>query len=180
MGKLNYCPECNEPLLPGVNECSSCKWRAPNVGASTHTRPVLGDLKSGLLNILNAATMDHPAHAMPTHAETAVAWFLNLVEPEHRTERPQQVSGRGKQASSWRWPYAERVQYLMRVYLGAPIELQQLVVAAREDGIFWRGDDYVFFVRVIDETEKMRELGLDEYRRQSRKAMGRLNLGADR
>jgi hypothetical protein len=72
------------------------------------------------------------------------------------------------------------VKYLLCVYLGATLDLQQLVVAAREDGIFWRGDDYPAFVCVIDETEKMRNLGLIEYRRQARATMGRVNLAADR
>jgi hypothetical protein len=138
----------------------------------------LDDLKSGMLDILNVATMDHPVHAMPGDGSQAVTWFLNLVEAEHRTERPAEVIT--KQGKSWVWAYAERIKYLLRKYLMAPLELQQLVVAAREDGIYWRGDDYPFFIIVIDETEKMRGMGLTEYRRQARAAMGRVNLSADR
>ena len=124
--------------------------------------------------------MDHPVHAMPQQGDHAVEWFLNLVEPQHRTERPKEQSSRKKDGGTWLWPYAERAKYLLRKYLEAPIKLQQVVVAAREDKIFWRGEDYPFFVCVIDDTEKMRELGIVEYRRQARAEMGRLDLGAPR
>jgi len=180
MAKQNYCRECNAALLPGSTDCKSCGWRHPGSGTASSPRPGLDNLKADMLDILNAAKMDHPVHAMPTHEPTAVGWFLNLVELEHRTERPKEQSSRKKEGGAWVWPYAERVKYLLRKYLMAPLELQQLVVAAREDKIFWRGDDYPFFVCVIDETEKMRGLGLVEYRRQSRAAMNRLSLGSSR
>jgi len=180
MTKQNYCQECNAALLPGSTDCKSCGWRDASSGTASNPRPVLGDLKYQMLGILNVVTMDHPVHAMPTDGATATGWFLHLVEPEHRTERPKEQSLRKKDGGTWLWPYAERIKYLLRKYLMAPLELQQLVVAAREDGIFWRGDDYPDFICVIDETEKMRDLELIEYRCQARASMGRVNLAADR
>lgn len=180
MAKQNYCRECNAALLPGSTDCKSCGWRDVSSGTASNPRPSLAELKIDMRSILDAARMEHPAHALPTNGDQAVEWFLNLIEPEHRTERPKEQSSRKKDGGTWLWPYAERVKYLLRIYLAAPRELQQVVVAARDDNIFWRGDDYPFFISVIDETEKMRELGFVEYRRQARAAMGRLNLEAAR
>ena len=178
MKKSNYCPQCDAPLLPGAVNCKNCMWAKD--GTEGNPRPILDNLKADMLDIFNTVTMDHPVHAMPRDSGQALIWFLTLVESEHRTERSTHVSGRNKHGKSWQWPYADRVKHLLHKYLVAPLDLQQLVVAAREDGIYWRGDDYLFFVCVIDETEKMRDLGLDEYRRQVRASMGRLNLAADR
>jgi len=174
----DYCIECNAPLLPGSIDCKICGWKAKGVSVAAGGRPILADLEADMVQVLRTSSSDHPTHGIPKDENAAIDWFMRLVEPEHRTERPQEI--RNKSGQSWRWTYADRVLYLLRKYLVAPLELQQLVVAAREDGIFWRGDDYPFFVCVIDETEKMRDLGLVEYRRQARAAMGSLNLGATR
>lgn len=48
------------------------------------------------------------------------------------------------------------------------------MVAAREDGIFWRGDELDNFYKIIDETEKMRTMGIAEYKRQALRSMRNL------
>lgn len=45
----------------------------------------------------------------------------------------------------------------------APSE-QRLIVAAREDRVYWRGEDIETFKRVYDETQEMRSMGAQKYR----------------
>ena len=165
-------------MLPGKINCNSCGWKAKGVSEAIGGRPVLSELRAVVAQVLRTTSSDHPIHRMPKDENAAVDWFLRLIEPEHRTERPQEI--RTKTGAYWRWPYADRVVYMLRGYLAASESLQRLVVAAREDAIYWRGDDEPFFIGVINETEKMRAMGLDEYRRDARNAMSRVNLQADR
>jgi len=96
-------------------------------------------------------------------------WFRNLIEPQRHSERVQQVPTKTGQA--WVWPYGNRVKHLLRDYLRADTKLQDVIKAAREDKIYWRGDTLDFFMTVIDETEKMRKVGVAAYRSRTMQIM---------
>ena len=51
-----------------------------------------------------------------------------------------------------------------------PSELQ-FIEAAREERVFWRGDDIETYKRVYDETQRMRKIGARAYRAE---AVGKL------
>jgi len=48
---------------------------------------------------------------------------------------------------------------------------QRFIEAAREDMVFWRGEDIETFKRVYEETQKMRSIGAKQY---TGEAMGKL------
>lgn len=127
-------------------------------------RPTFQQLEQDLANIIMAARKR--PEKMPESAFEAVSWFIRLVEGqwwgESLREKPVNTGG-----MVWIWPYADRVKYLLNIFLKADKKLQELVISAREDKIFWRGDDFEFFVGVIDETEKMREAGIVKYKKQA-------------
>lgn len=57
----------------------------------------------------------------------------------------------------------------MRFYLEAKLRRQkpseqQFIRAAREDGVYWRGDQIEFFREVYSETFRMRSMGARKYR----------------
>lgn len=51
---------------------------------------------------------------------------------------------------------------------------QQFIRAAREDRVFWRGDDFEFFKLVYEQTMLMRSIEPDPYRKAAVKRSGRL------
>ncbi len=94
-------------------------------------------------------------------ADLKIDWFLGLVEPHQKEEAPRTSAVGGKRI--WVWPYMARMEMLLRKYLSCDETFKQIIIGARADGIFWRGDDQEFFINVINETERMRKIGAAVY-----------------
>ena len=118
---------------------------------------------------LNNLKADLERKLRETSASFSVQWFLNLVESHQKLESPHVVTRAGKRV--WDWPYETRVVHLLRTYLSLDVEFQQLIVAASEDNIYWRGDDIKFFMMVISEVDKMRAIGVEKYRELAQQKM---------
>jgi len=107
-------------------------------------------------------------------------WWLNLIEQQKSYEKPRKVSSNSskpdKPVFHWVWPYAEKVKNLLIKYLQSDKKLQKLIQAAREDKIYWRGDDFDMFVNIINETELMRKIGIVEYKKQTKEKLKKLGL----
>ena len=101
-------------------------------------------------------------------------WWLNMMEPPQPEETPRQVPLNSGEGSRWVCPYHSRILYTLSIFLRLSVSDQRIVVAAREDGIFWRGDTIKFFMLVIDETQRMRKIGVENYRLESLRRMGKL------
>ena len=101
-------------------------------------------------------------------------WWLNMMEPAQPDEVPRQVPLNSGEGSRWICPYHNRVLHSLSIFLRRPASEQRVIVAAREDGIFWRGDSIIFFMRVVDETTQMRKVGVENYRLESLRRMGKL------
>jgi len=92
-----------------------------------------------------------------------VSSFMELFEPEREYERrfsKPTKTGRVITVD----PYAERIGYQVKKYMSLSGEDQSFIKAAREDGIFWRGDDMAFFQKVCDQNMIMKEIGVSSYR----------------
>lgn len=116
-----------------------------------------------------ASGMPEPAPARPSDA---ITWWLSAMqEPEQIGEtRKAAVSG---QMSGERWEtgYANRCAFTLLRWLDMPKEQRFAIVAGvREDRVCYRGDAWEFYREVLDETYRMREIGVGEYRA---KAAGR-------
>ncbi|WP_435310659.1 hypothetical protein [Primorskyibacter sedentarius] len=106
---------------------------------------------------------------MPRELCDAVPWWINMQEAAGKHETPYRKAVLGKDGELvWMFPYIERLAYTLQQFLHMPHDAQKTIIAAREDSIFWRGDDMPFFTRVIHETLRMREIGLDAYKAESR------------
>lgn len=141
--------------------------------------PTIHGLESELAQIieshLNSRRKAYP-QGVPRDSAEAVQWFTKLFAGQKHNEAVRQLSTRnGKKY--WIWPYADRLKYLTKKFFMAEQELRELIIAARQDRIEWRGDDFDFFVRVIDETEKMRGMGIDAYRKHAISEMRRAFAG---
>lgn len=163
---MQRCPKCTEVLQPGATKCRACGWveDEPQAETGQKPRPTLEDLAGQLGRLLARIPPDRWPERMPTDRTDAGRWFLDLIPPESRAERPDLVPVRGKQANAWHWPFAVRAGILIRKFCNVPPAFQRLIVAAAEDGHRWNGEDEPGFVRYIEEREKQAEDGADEYR----------------
>ena len=101
-----------------------------------------------------------------------INYVLNLFEPI----KPGEKRFTDKFTGITHDRYAERIAYLFGKYLKMPKEMQDLIKGARAEEIFWRGDEQKFFINLVKETQKMREMGVSEYRKQALSALGCLKL----
>lgn len=109
---------------------------------------------------------------MPPSPHDAATWWIDMQEKPSQQDRPHKVSVVGDDGFRWICPYHLRISYTLRKFLFAMKEAEQrIIMAAREDGVFWRGDDMYFFMLVIDETQRMRKIGVEAYREESLKKL---------
>lgn len=166
-----YCPECKSPLLPPGNRCK-CGWRS-KIEMKVQGSPVLSDLLGELAGLIVSVSADARHPKMPHGPMDAAKWWLTILEREHRSDIPRKVPNMVKAGTHWEWPYRVEACHTLKIFIDSERRLQDFVLAAREDGIFWRGDDLEFFGKVVDETLKMREKGVERYRKDSIRKMER-------
>lgn len=150
------CPECGDELKPKAKTCD-CGWKAPR---SRGRKAVTDrDVHAEVADILNEHRRRHRRwpRMMPQAMPDAVQWFIDLLEPaDPKWERAREMPRRYAEGSYWEFPYIDRVTYCLHVYLSRTAEYQDLIMAAREDGVYWRGDPYMdHFIRNVHETMRM-------------------------
>jgi len=61
---------------------------------------------------------------------------------------------------------AETIRWTRDKYpiLPAGRQFRAFVIAAKQDGIEWRGEDFEHFQTVVTETERMRKMGVEAYK----------------
>jgi len=96
---------------------------------------------------------------VPRTASELAAWWPTMQDPPSDKEAPSNHDG------VWKCPYHERLLVTLAIFLTRPAEEQSIIIEARKDGVYWRGDDIAFFARVWDETLRMRQMGVEEYRK---------------
>ena len=157
------CPECSADLKKNATSCA-CGW---NQGKINHDRPPL--VEDELMKIIGAYMARKPIpEFMPPAPIDAARWWMDQQEPAGPDDKPRQVSIVGDDDNRrWICPYHLRVCETLKRFLSLPLKDQRIILAAREDGIYWRGDEMYFFMLVIAETEKMRKVGVSAYRDES-------------
>ncbi len=86
-------------------------------------------------------------------------------QPFESVEKPTQVNVTGKSgAVRWYSPYVERLVTNLVKFLAELNEKdRRYIVAAKEEGIYWRGDPMKFFYKIVEETERLRKMGREAY-----------------
>lgn len=108
---------------------------------------------------------------------TAAREWVDLQEPPKPGETA--FVKESDAGAVWRTPYLDRLTYTLKKYLKHPTEDRNLILAGIKAGIPWRGDEIDAYKHIIEETEIMREIGLDEYRKRALTAAAGLNLKMD-
>ena len=102
-------------------------------------------------------------------ANFSADWFLKLIQPPQPEEAPRIKNYKGDEW--WDWPYEARAIFLFRKYMTCDEEFQKFIIAAREDNIYWRGDEPEFFYLVVKEHERMKEMGVEKYQQEALKKL---------
>jgi len=130
--------------------------------ATDQPKPCIQDVIDEATNIVTQ--YQHPADAG--------RWIIaKLLEPERPEERSRMTAMTGSSGNRWDYPYRSRVIPCVQKYCTLTPDDRKFIKAAREDGVFWRGDDMDFFHTVYDETMKMREVGIETYRKKALESM---------
>ena len=116
--------------------------------------PTLNEFKLVLEKLLQNSKADFTAD-----------WFLKLIQPPQPEEAPKVVNSRG--TDRWIWPYESRVLFLFRKYITCDENFKQFIIAAREDNIYWRGDEPEFFYLVVKEHERMKVMSVEKYQQEA-------------
>lgn len=106
--------------------------------------------------------------------KNAAHWLLTTALEKHQHEEAPYVVTftKGKETvEAWRWPFAARVKVQSRQFLYCAPDFQRYIIAAKEDGIPWRGDSEEEFHRVVAEHQIMQSVGPAEYRKQAMRNM---------
>lgn len=144
----------------------SKKDSGPSISEPPTFRGLELDLQAIIESRRNSRRTPYPA-CLPLDPADAVSWFIKVLPGQHHSEAVREVPT-SKGQKYWVWPYADRMKNLVKKFFAADTELQNLVVAASQDRIGWRGDDMKTFLLIIEETEEMHRIGVDAYRKQAR------------
>lgn len=111
-------------------------------------------------------TCRRPRHPVaPRDNAAMVQWLMNLFDAPTRGEAPQWLPSRNGDGGHYLWPYLARCKLLANKFLNAPLAYQETIIAARADGVGWRGEEADALVVVVGEFYEMREMGATAYRR---------------
>jgi len=112
---------------------------------------------------------------IPHNPNAAAEWWISMQEPPQPgwdDPRQAQVIGSRDELGAHRWecPYHLRLAHTFRNFLALSDRDREIVEAAKEDGVFWRGEEVStkdgkpsIFIRVYDETLTMRKVGKEKY-----------------
>ena len=146
------------------------KFEKPVAEASRERPPLIED---ELLKVIHGFLQHRSLPLwLPQIPRDVALWWIDMQEPPSMpADAPRRVSMPGDEGQRWICPYHERIRHTLRKFLSLHEHDQKIIMAAREDKVFWRGDDMPFFMRVIDETVKMRKMGVEAYRIEALKKM---------
>lgn len=167
MDALEAWADDHPPTLPKF------KRACMEVEKATRGLPTLDMVDAALAEIVARVSSDQWPVMMPPGPRDAARWLREHVLDRHHAEESPR---RNRSGESWIWPYKDRCILNARMFLSMPSEHQAYILAAREDGVMWRGDDFDFFRRVYDETMRMVDMGPDAYRKEAIKRLRELSV----
>jgi len=140
--------------------------------------PTMADVYADVERIIVRVPAEERPEKMRCTPRDAARWWITAVMQQHQPcESPVKHQVRGGDGYRWDWPYQRRVVDCLKLFLTLPVDFQHYIAAAAEDGIYWRGEHKRMFVEIVAETERMREVGSDSYRRGVLNRMRDFSLG---
>jgi len=111
-------------------------------------------------NWLNSRLVHKADPGIPRNPRDLASWWMkHQQQPDHYADRPTQHTKRDQTGTYWKTPYIDRVKYTLTKFLHEEKDFQRIIIAAAEEGIFWRGDSRSFFMGLIAERDKAKSPG---------------------
>lgn len=133
--------------------------------------PTLHDVDVALAQVIEEVGR-RPA-GMPYSYADGAKWLRERVLDRMCPDEAPRKHNRG---DAWNWPYLTRCIVHAREFLQMPANHQAAVLAAREDGVFWRGEPIEDLMRVHAEHQRMVDMGPDAYRKEAIKRLRELSV----
>lgn len=129
-------------------------------------RPVIQHSIEERVSRLFAANVRRLTRALGATPDAMAREFMNLLEQRSEKDEQARSIAKGEKVRTID-PYADRVLQYARRFIGFTTAEQETVITGMRDGVPWRGDDMEFYLRVVEETEAMREMGVAAYRQRA-------------
>ena len=101
----------------------------------------------------------------------SIAFFENLADPRERLSE-QTLSFTGKDGSiGYKSSYTGRMRAVCVDFLRLKSHERAFVVGAREEGIHYRGEDFDFFTKVVDEFLRLKALPPEDREAERKRTM---------
>lgn len=156
--------------------CPDCK-SSPVDGASLERPSPVGVL-AAFLDDWRRMNDGEWAYNLPLDPNEAAAWWINTMqEPCRKWEQSRLEQTRPRRQDElpkkyWVTPYIDRLKYTLKRYLTISHEEQEIVYGCAQDKVFWRGEPVSMFYgsdhSVYEETLRMREMGMGDYKTEAR------------
>lgn len=114
---------------------------------------------------------------IPQRPIDAAQWWFKMQKPQGYDEKPQYTQIQCGEGYSWKTPYIDRLTHNLRMFLRFTTPQQKYIVAAREDDVWWNGDQVKFFEDLVEETALMKDMGVIAYRKHCCKKARELIMG---
>lgn len=165
MIKRNKCPNCSEYMIRD-DECNKCGWVEKAKSAQNNVRnPPPNILDTLVEEITRIGTHQFRGLPVASPADIARFWIVHNKPADEWTEMPKEVATLSKDGTRWVCPYHMRLVGTLRAFvLLNPSERRIVISGISEEKVWWRGDSVKHYLGVIDETHKMRAMGIDAYR----------------
>ena len=96
--------------------------------------------------------------------EAANFWISKQEPPKEEREAVEwQSNPKHRDGGFWKSPYIDRLAFTLKKFLALGSPRQFFVIENIDKGCPWRGDGIDFFKMVVQEHQKMQEMGADEY-----------------
>ena len=103
----------------------------------------------------------------PVNAHKAAEWLIGMLEQPNQYDAPYKMTARNGDSFHWVWPYLIKCKALANIFLHADRKHQDMILAAIEEDIKWRGESYEELCKLIPEFHHMREIGVEAYRKEA-------------
>lgn len=114
---------------------------------------------------------------VPRDPNDLAYWWMKMQSPPNEQyDKPKEEARKDGTGPYWKTPYTDRIGFNLVKFVEQDKGFQGLIIAAAEEGFFWRNDSRSFFMKLISENDKMKKVGVKKYRKETLQKMGKLKI----
>ena len=160
------CENCGKNLYANATSCS-CGWSLQKVVRNPPPN-VLDTLTEEITRIGMHRFREFPAG---TALEFARYWVALNSKPDAEREAPHEVATIAKDGTRWICPYHNRLMATLRAFaLMSPADRKIVLAGIQNEKVWWRGELVKHYLNIVNETKRMRTIGIKAYREAAMKS----------